>query len=86
MMTMTILGNHLETPEPSLQDHALIVADRDGVIQVWRDRAARLFGYSIEGAVGQQLDLIVPADLRAEHWRGFHAAVGSGSAKSDATY
>src|SRR4029434_1091471 len=60
---------------------AIIYADADGIIRRWNHAAAALFGHSADEALGQKLDLIIPAHLRAAHWRGFEAAVTSGALK-----
>ena len=60
---------------------AMIYADRAGKIARWNRAAAALFGYSSEEALGQSLDLIIPEHLRAAHWRGFEAAMTSGTMK-----
>jgi PAS domain S-box-containing protein len=60
---------------------AIIFADQQGVIRIWNNAAADLFGYLAEEAVGQTLDIIVPADLRQAHWAGFRTAVASGHTK-----
>jgi PAS domain S-box-containing protein len=60
---------------------AMIYADRAGQIARWNSAAAALFGYSPEEALGQSLDLIIPEHLRAAHWRGFEAAMTSGTMK-----
>ena len=60
---------------------AIIFADQQGVIRIWNNAAAGLFGYLPEEAVGQTLDIIVPEDLRNAHWAGFRAAVASGHTK-----
>ena len=57
---------------------AVIFADTTGTIVLWNDAAAALFGYSAAEALGQNLDLIIPEDLQARHWRGFTAAMTSG--------
>lgn len=50
---------------------ALIDCDDTGQIVSWSDGAERLFGYSMIEAVGRNIDLIIPADMRAAHNRGF---------------
>jgi PAS domain S-box-containing protein len=60
---------------------AFIYADRQGIIQWWSDGAERLFGFSKEEALGASLDLIVPEKLRDAHWRGFNAAMETGTMK-----
>ena len=57
---------------------AVIYADRSGTIARWNRAASALFGYSVEEALGQSLDLIIPEHLRAAHWRGFEAAMTKG--------
>ena len=57
---------------------AVIYADTQGTIVLWNAAAAALFGYSAAQALGQNLDLIIPEHLRAQHWRGFEAAMTSG--------
>ena len=61
---------------------AIIFADHQGVIRIWNNAAAGLFGFLPEEAVGRTLDIIVPEDLRHAHWNGFHTAVASGHTKN----
>ncbi|WP_298254773.1 PAS domain S-box protein [Bradyrhizobium sp.] len=60
---------------------ATIYADRSGNIARWNSAATVLFGFSSDEALGQNLDLIIPEHLRAAHWRGFNAAMASGTMK-----
>ncbi|OKO83335.1 PAS domain S-box protein [Bradyrhizobium sp. AS23.2] len=60
---------------------ALIYSDRSGTIVRWNRASTALFGFSADEALGQNLDLIVPEHLRAAHWKGFEAAIASGSMK-----
>jgi PAS domain S-box-containing protein len=60
---------------------AVIYADRDGKIELWNRAAVALFGYEPAEALGRSIDLIVPERLREPHWRGFHAAMASGTLK-----
>jgi PAS domain S-box-containing protein len=69
-----------------MQDHAIIIANRDGVIQFWSEGAAKAFGFSPEQALGHKLDLVVPPDLRSHHWAGFGAAMSRGSANAEGTF
>jgi PAS domain S-box-containing protein len=57
---------------------AVIVADREGVIQLWNRGAESVFGYTAAEAVGQSLDIIIPDDLRARHWEGYQTAITTG--------
>jgi PAS domain S-box-containing protein len=60
---------------------AVIYADETGTIRRWNHAAVALFGYDAPEALGKNLDLIVPGHLRAAHWRGFEAAMSSGTMK-----
>ena len=57
---------------------AIVFADRDGVIRLWNAGAQAMFGYGVDEAVGQTLDLIIPERLRARHWTGFHNTMATG--------
>jgi PAS domain S-box-containing protein len=61
---------------------AVIVTNDTGDIRIWNNRAVEIFGFSTEEALDGGLDLIIPEYLRPAHWRGFHAAVTAGKAKS----
>lgn len=61
---------------------AVIAADREGVIRVWNEAAARIFGYAPHEAIGQSLDLIIPERLREAHWKGYDAALEAGTTKN----
>jgi len=60
---------------------ALIYADRSGTIRRWNRASTTLFGFTAQDALGQSLDLIIPEHLREAHWRGFDAALESGTMK-----
>ncbi len=60
---------------------AVIFSDRDGVIRSWNAGAEAMFGYKVEEAVGQSLDLIVPERQRARHWEGYHRVMTTGVTK-----
>ena len=57
---------------------AIVFADRDGVIWLWNAGAEAMFGYGVDEAVGQTLDLIIPERLRSRHWTGFHKTIATG--------
>ncbi|MHB8436446.1 MAG: PAS domain S-box protein [Acidimicrobiales bacterium] len=52
-----------------------MTVDRQGVICSWDEGAEALFGHGVADAVGQSLDLIVPAERREAHWAGFRRAI-----------
>jgi len=60
---------------------AILVADRDGIIRYWNLGAERIFGHTAPQALGQSLDLIIPENLRARHWEGYHRVMASGVTK-----
>ncbi|OAE99855.1 histidine kinase [Bradyrhizobium centrolobii] len=60
---------------------ALIYSNRSGTILRWNRASSALFGFSAEEALGQNLDLIIPEHLRPAHWKGFEAAIASGTMK-----
>jgi PAS domain S-box-containing protein len=60
---------------------AIVVADAEGVIRFWNTGAEELFGYSAAEAVGQTLDLIVPAAQRERHWAGYRQVMLSGTTR-----
>ena len=60
---------------------ALVVSDRDGIIQVWNAAAERIFGFSASEALGQSLDIITPERLRARHWEGYDKTMRTGQTR-----
>ena len=59
----------------------IIMADRDGRIQLWNAAAAMMFGYTAEEALGQPLDLIIPERFRERHWQGYRRVMEGGVAR-----
>ena len=59
----------------------MIFADKDGVIRVWNAAAERIFGFTAEAAVGQDLNIIIPEGLRDAHWTGYDRALTAGDTK-----
>ncbi len=55
----------------ALESRAAIVADRDGVILEWNRAAEVIFGYTAAEAIGQSIEIVVPEEERADHWRGY---------------
>lgn len=59
----------------------IIFADPSGTIRIWNTAAERIFGFAVSDAVGANLDIIIPEDLREAHWRGFEAALANRQTK-----
>lgn len=82
-MSFSISDNNLELFHLVVDQapDAIIFADRQGMIQVWNDAAADLFGFPADEVFGRSLDIIIPEHLRHAHWEGFARAVASGHTK-----
>ncbi len=79
---MDAQGSGTTTVGDSIVEHiaeAVVYTDCEGVIERWNAAAAHVFGFSATEAIGQSLDLMIPQHLRAAHWRGFRAAMNSGT-------
>ncbi|MEO8487543.1 MAG: PAS domain S-box protein [Betaproteobacteria bacterium] len=61
LMTARQLASIVET-----SDDAIIRKSLDGRIQSWNAGAERLFGHTVEQAVGQHIFLVIPLERRAE--------------------
>jgi PAS domain S-box-containing protein len=57
---------------------ALIVADKDGSIELWNGGAEAIFGFTAQEAIGHNLDLIIPERLRERHWDGYRRVMATG--------
>jgi len=57
---------------------AIIYADAEGLVRYWNHGAERLFGFSKLDAIGQTLDIIIPASLRKRHWEGYTRTIQTG--------
>ena len=62
----------------TMESDAIIATDRAGMVTFWNPGAVRIFGFSADEAIGQSLDLIIPPNLRARHWEGFHRVMTTG--------
>ncbi len=60
---------------------AVIFAGTDGVIQVWNPAAEALFGYPASGAIGSDLNIIIPEQFQDAHWKGYDRALAAGETK-----
>ena len=65
----------------SANSDAIVAADKDGTIFFWNPGAERIFGYTSADAVGQSLDIIIPARLRKRHWDGYFQVMKSGESR-----
>ncbi|TAM48233.1 MAG: PAS domain S-box protein [Gammaproteobacteria bacterium] len=59
---------------------AVITADREGNIVYFNRAAERIFGYSVDQAVGQSLTLLMPERFRASHGEGLKRFLSTGEA------
>ncbi|MGE5058564.1 MAG: PAS domain S-box protein [Betaproteobacteria bacterium] len=59
----------------------IIAAGADGRIIFWNPAATRIFGFIETEALGQSLDLIIPARFRARHWEGYRQVMETGKTK-----
>ena len=73
-----IAGRPLEVALVEHTDHAVVVADTDGVIRFWNPAAEAMFGHQRAAAVGASLDLIIPGALRERHWDGYRRVMATG--------
>ncbi len=64
---------------------AMIVADVHEKIVLWNPAATRVFGYSEQEALGQNLDLIVPERQRHKHNTGFAKSMETGTTRYGTT-
>ena len=77
----TVTQDWLAKAVVSASPEAIVVTDADGLIQLWNDGAARMFGYSAGDAVGESLDLIIPVKLRDRHWKGYRQTMATGTTR-----
>jgi PAS domain S-box-containing protein len=77
-MSVCDLLSHAVLSTPS---DAIIAADRGGVIRFWNAGAERIFGFAGNEAIGQSLDIIIPARLRERHWTGYRHTMATGASR-----
>jgi PAS domain S-box-containing protein len=63
------------------ESDAIVATDRSGVITFWNAGAKRIFGFTAAETLGQSLDLIIPDNLRARHWSGYHRVMETGESR-----
>ncbi|MBU6449042.1 MAG: PAS domain S-box protein [Rhodospirillales bacterium] len=64
---------------------AIIASDPQGIIVLWNAAATRIFGFSSNEAIGQNLDIIIPERQRQRHWTGYDASMASGTTRYGTT-
>lgn len=64
---------------------AVIVADRAGTIVFWNAASTRIFGFTEDEAMGQNLTLITPQRLQQRHSLGFEHSMATGTTKYGTT-
>jgi PAS domain S-box-containing protein len=57
---------------------AIIYADIGRMIRFWNFGAERIFGFTAEEALEKSLNIIIPKDLRQQHWDGFTRTMRTG--------
>jgi PAS domain S-box-containing protein len=62
-----------------LATNAIISADDRGSILSWNKGARRMFGYSTDHVLGQNLTMLIPERLRDAHQQGLHRATVTGT-------
>ena len=60
---------------------AIMVCDAAGAITLWNKAAERIFGFTEADALGQSLDMIIPARQRGRHWEGYHKTMATAVTK-----
>jgi PAS domain S-box-containing protein len=65
----------------STRSDAIIAADREGFIRFWNPGAERIFGHSVDDAIGCSLDLVIPERLRKRHWDGYRQTMETGKSR-----
>jgi PAS domain S-box-containing protein len=60
---------------------AIIFGDRDGIIRLWNAGAEAMFGYRTAHMEGQNLDLIIPENLRTRHHQGYRRVMAAGHSR-----
>jgi PAS domain S-box-containing protein len=59
----------------------VIVASNDGTILEWNAAAERIFGWTREQAVGENIDMMIPDNQKDQHWEGYDRVLESGETK-----
>jgi PAS domain S-box-containing protein len=76
--TVSVTEQWLATAVVKASPEAIVVTDPAGIIRLWNDGAARIFGFSAAEATGQNLDIIIPEKQRERHWKGYFQTMATG--------
>ena len=61
---------------------AIISADKNGIIESWNPAAVKIFGYTEDEAIGQNVDLIIPNNYLSRHHTGMKRVLGGGEKRA----
>jgi len=61
---------------------AIISADKNGIIESWNPAAVKIFGYTEEEAIGQNVDLIIPNTYLKRHHTGMKRVLSGGEKRA----
>lgn len=78
------MSKSLDATRAALLDQApdaIVFAGRDGLILEWNRAAERVFGHARADVLGRSLDVIIPEEFRAAHWRAYDRALAAGETK-----
>ena len=56
----------------------VIIASNDGTILEWNEAATRIFGWTREQALGENIDMMIPDNQKDDHWTGYDRVLESG--------
>src|SRR5215212_9588012 len=59
----------------------VIIASNDGTILEWNAGAERIFGWTRQQAVGENIDMLIPDNQKDAHWTGYDQVLESGKTK-----
>ncbi len=78
---MTFDPDHFASTLVAGMPDAIVYADETGLIRVWNAGAVRMFGFTAQEALGQSLDIIIPASLHGRHWQGYRETMRTGETR-----
>jgi PAS domain S-box-containing protein len=78
---MTFIPDDFAIKLLSSMPDAVVYSDARGEIQFWNQGAETIFGFAASEAIGQSLDIIIPASLRKRHWDGYDLTMRTGATR-----